>query len=89
MAEFDLPSHVVSIDGTGWDFEEIGRIGGHHALDNQTFSPDTVLCSNDHLAIGLLTACYERGFKVGRGKNCTIRIAGQDDHPLRALPARR
>ena len=81
MESFGLPSQVVSVDGTGWDFEEIGRKGGHHALDNQTFSTDTVLCSNDRLAIGLLTACYERGFKVGRGKDCTIRIAGQDDHP--------
>ncbi|MGC1504219.1 MAG: substrate-binding domain-containing protein, partial [Sulfitobacter sp.] len=41
-----------------------------------------ILCSNDRLAIGLLTACYEKGLRVGREAGCDLRIAGQDDHPF-------
>ncbi len=73
--------HVISVEGEGWGFEEIGRLGGHDALKEDRFSTNTILCSNDRLAIGLLTACYERGIKVGRGEDCTIRVAGQDGHP--------
>lgn len=29
----------------------------------------------------LLTACYERKIIVGRGPECSIRVAGQDGHP--------
>jgi len=43
---------------------------------------DTVLCSNDRLAIGLLSAAFESGVKVGLGQNCDLRIAGHDDHPF-------
>jgi DNA-binding LacI/PurR family transcriptional regulator len=81
MEAFGHTPQVVSIDGEGWAFEEIGRLGGHHALSNNLFTTNTILCSNDRLAIGLLTACYEKGIKVGRGEDCTIRVAGQDGHP--------
>ena len=82
MKMFGHEPDVVSVDGTGWEFEEIGRQGAHVALSTGRFSSDTVLCSNDRLAIGLLTACYEQGLRVGRGADCTIRVAGQDDHPF-------
>ncbi|MEL7164368.1 MAG: LacI family DNA-binding transcriptional regulator [Pseudomonadota bacterium] len=81
MEQFGQPAKVISIDGEGWEFEEIGRQGGHKAFEDGAFSTNTVLCSNDRLAIGLLTACYERGIKVGRGSDCSIRVAGQDGHP--------
>jgi DNA-binding LacI/PurR family transcriptional regulator len=81
MAEFGHTPQVISIDGEGWAFEEIGRLGGHKALSSKQFSTNTILCSNDRLAIGLLTACYEQGVKVGRGPDATIRVAGQDGHP--------
>ena len=81
MAGFGHTPHVVSIEGEGWGFEEIGRLGGHRALNEGLFRTNTVLCSNDRLAIGLLTACYEQGVKVGRAPDCTLRIAGQDGHP--------
>lgn len=74
--------HVVSVEGDGWGFEEIGREGGRIALETKQFKTDTVLCSNDRLAIGLLTACYEHGLRVGRSADSTIRVAGQDDHPF-------
>ena len=81
MQEFGHTPHVVSIEGEGWDFEEIGRVGGHDALARGLFATNTILCSNDRLAIGLLTACYERGISVGRSDAGSIRVAGQDGHP--------
>ncbi|MGJ8585644.1 MAG: LacI family DNA-binding transcriptional regulator [Marinosulfonomonas sp.] len=81
MQSFGLEPHVISVDGEGWGFEEIGRLGGNDALKNGLFSTNTVLCSNDRLAIGFLTSCYEQGLKVGRTPDCAIRVAGQDGHP--------
>jgi len=81
MAAFGHKPHVISIDGEGWEFEEIGRRGGARALSHNLFPTNTILCSNDRLAIGLLTACYEQGISVGRNPNCAIRVAGQDGHP--------
>jgi DNA-binding LacI/PurR family transcriptional regulator len=42
---------------------------------------DTVLCSNDRLAIGFLAAAYEKGVRVGVGHGAGLRVAGHDDHP--------
>lgn len=73
---------IVSIKGDGWNFEEIGRRGGLEALEKKSFVTNTVLCSNDRLAIGLLSACYEKGILVGHGGDAKLRVAGQDDHPF-------
>lgn len=73
---------VVKVEGTGWDFEEIGRVGGLEALEQGKFTTNTILCSNDRLAIGFLTACYESRIRVGRDEDCAIRVAGMDDHPF-------
>ena len=81
MEAFGHEPHVISVDGEGWGFEEIGRLGGHQALTDKRFATNTVLCSNDRLAIGFLTACYEHGVTVGRADGCAIRVAGQDGHP--------
>ena len=81
MEKFGHSPKVISVDGLGWQFEEIGRFGWHEALKNGRFSTNTILCSNDRLAIGLLTACFEQNIRVGRVECCTIRVAGQDGHP--------
>jgi DNA-binding LacI/PurR family transcriptional regulator len=73
---------VVSVEGDGWGFEEIGRQGAHAAIAAGDFKTNTVLCSNDRLAIGVLAACYERGLRVGRGPGCALRVASHDDHPF-------
>jgi len=73
---------IVKAPGSGWAFEEIGRAGALKALEDGLFTSKTVLCSNDRLAIGVLTACYEKGVRVGRDANCNLRVAGQDDHPF-------
>lgn len=81
MEAFGHEPKVISVEGEGWGFEEIGRLGAHEAFANGAFTSDTILCSNDRLAIGFLTACYENGITVGRGPGTRIRVAGQDGHP--------
>ncbi len=73
---------IVQAEGEGWAFEEIGQREGGRALDQSKFATNTVLCSNDRLAIGFLAACFERRLRVGRESDCAIRVAGQDDHPF-------
>lgn len=82
MESRGLTPEVVAIDGTGWGFEEIGRQGAHHVLSKGLLPSDTIICSNDRLAIGFLAACYERGTKVGSGPDCELRVASHDDHPF-------
>ncbi|WP_341860899.1 LacI family DNA-binding transcriptional regulator [Gymnodinialimonas sp. 57CJ19] len=82
MESRGMEPQVVSIGGDGWAFEEIGRQGAHHVLETKQLPTDTVICSNDRLAIGFLAACYERGLRVGRNDDCALRVASHDDHPF-------
>ena len=82
MERLGYTPHVVQVRGEGWAFEEIGRREGGRALAERKFPTNTVLCSNDRLAIGFLTACYDHGLRVGRNADCALRVAGHDDHPL-------
>ncbi|MFQ1701293.1 LacI family DNA-binding transcriptional regulator [Loktanella agnita] len=82
MERLGQDPQVVKIDGEGWSIEEIGKRGGGAALADGFFKTNTILCSNDRLAIGLLAASYEQGVRVGLKPDCDIRIAGQDDHPF-------
>lgn len=74
--------HVVKIDGEGWAFEEIGKQGALQLLSNGNLPTDAILCSNDRLAIGFLSAAYDLGIKVGRTSDCALRLASNDDHPF-------
>ena len=82
MERLGLDPHVIQIDGTGWGFEEIGRKGALKLLEEKALPTDTVLCSNDRLAIGFLSACFEKGVHVGRKDGCDLRVASHDDHPF-------
>lgn len=82
MDAHGLEPRSIQIDGEGWAFEEIGRLGAHQMFASGTLEGDTILCSNDRLAIGLLAAAYERGLKVGRTPDCDLRVASNDDHPF-------
>lgn len=73
---------LVQVDGDGWDFEEIGCREGAKALRDRPLATNTFLCSNDRLAIGMLSAAYDLGLRVGNGPGCAVRIAGHDDHPF-------
>jgi DNA-binding LacI/PurR family transcriptional regulator len=81
MENLKLKPQVIKIEGVGWEFEEIGRQGALKILREKGLSTDTVLCSNDRLAIGFLSACSEMGVKVGKTKDCDLRVAGCDDSP--------
>jgi len=82
MERLKLEPHVIRIGGTSWGFEEIGRLGGLKLLEEDALPTNTVLCSNDRLAIGFLSACFEKGVRVGRTGGCDLRVASHDDHPF-------
>ncbi len=82
MENLGLEPIVLSVPGTGWDFEEVGYQGALSVIDSGSLVTNTVLCSNDRLAIGFLRACYERGLRVGHKAGCDLRVAGIDDHPF-------
>ncbi len=72
---------VVQVEGAGWDFERIGLEEGMRLISERSLPSNTVLCSNDRLAVGLVAAAYQKGLRVGHGPGCAMRIAGHDDHP--------
>jgi DNA-binding LacI/PurR family transcriptional regulator len=82
MKGLNLTPHIIQIEGTGWAFEEIGKKGALNALREDLLITDSVLCSNDRLAIGFLSACHDLGIMVGREEGCKIRVASHDDHPF-------
>ena len=81
MRSLELEPVSVQVEGEGWNLEEIGYKGALKVLETGSFPTDTVLCSNDRLAIGVLAACHEKGYRVGRHTGCALRVAGHDDHP--------
>ncbi len=74
--------HLIQVEGDGWDFEAIGFSEGMRVIEGRSLPTDTILCSNDRLAIGFLSAAYEMGMRVGNGTGCALRVAGHDDHPF-------
>ena len=72
---------VIQVNGVGWEFERIGLEEGARLIASRTLPSDTILCSNDRLAVGLIAAAYQKGMRVGKGPECALRIAGHDDHP--------
>lgn len=82
MARAGLEAIVTSVDGDGWSFEEIAHREAGRLLAKRALPTNTVLCSNDRLAIGFLAATYEHGLRVGVGAGHALRVAGHDDHPF-------
>ncbi|MCB8881321.1 LacI family DNA-binding transcriptional regulator [Acidisoma cellulosilytica] len=82
MERFGETPKILPIpDSQSWDFERFG-----HELTAQFLTSGlptrTLLCANDRIALGAQLAAWEAGLKVGHGADCTLRIAGHDDHPL-------
>ncbi|MEL7463007.1 MAG: LacI family DNA-binding transcriptional regulator [Pseudomonadota bacterium] len=82
MARHGHEPRIFQAVGEGWTFEEIGREQGGAMLSKGVFPTNTLLCSNDRLAIGVLSAAYSMRKRVGHAKGCDLRIAGHDDHPF-------
>ncbi|WP_282077760.1 LacI family DNA-binding transcriptional regulator [Epibacterium ulvae] len=74
--------NLIQAEGEGWEFEEIGFRAGTRVVRDRNLPTNTILCSNDRLAIGLLSAAFEAGLHVGIGEGCELRVAGHDDHPF-------
>ncbi|WP_206456281.1 LacI family DNA-binding transcriptional regulator [Aurantimonas marina] len=72
---------IIHVGEHGWEFEQVGLKEGKRLISERKLPSNTVLCSNDRIAIGLLAAAYEMGLRVGRGSGCAMRVAGHDDHP--------
>ena len=72
---------ILAVEGQGWNFEEIAFAEAERVLATRVLPSSTILCSNDRLAIGFLSAAYECGYRVGVGPGHSLRIAGHDDHP--------
>ncbi len=71
------------LDPTGphhWDFERAGQEIATRFLRQTADGQRTVLCANDRLAFGVLSAAAQAGLSVGR--HAILRVAGHDDHPL-------
>lgn len=82
MARLGKEPVVYEVDGEGWALEEVGRRGGIDLIESGQLQGGTVLCSNDRLAIGFLSACYQKNVRVGITDNCGLRVAGMDGHPF-------
>jgi DNA-binding LacI/PurR family transcriptional regulator len=82
MDQHGVTPHIFQAEGEGWEFEEIGSAEGGRMLSESAFPTNTILCSNDRLAIGLLSAAYRQKISVGHEQGCSLRVAGHDDHPF-------
>lgn len=82
MERRNLEPRLLQANGSGWEFEKIGYEEGKALIAADHLPSNTVLCSNDRLAVGVLAAAYEMGLRVGRGDGSVLRLAGHDDHPF-------
>lgn len=82
MERLDIEPIVLPITAKKWNFEELGYQEAGRILDRGGFPTRTVLCANDRLAFGVISAAFERRRHVGRDEGCDLRVAGHDDHPL-------
>ncbi|WOI58132.1 LacI family DNA-binding transcriptional regulator [Palleronia sp. LCG004] len=64
-----------------WDMERLGREQMMRLL-KEGLPGKTLLCSNDRIAFGVISAACDAGLRIGRDSGDDIRIAGHDDHPL-------
>lgn len=71
---------IIKVEGEGWDFEEIGCVGGLKVLSDKRFIINIVFCSNDCLVIGFFVVCYEVCLCVGCEVDCVYCVVGQDDY---------
>ena len=82
MERLGATPRVFSVPGEGWALEEIGRREARKLIESGALNAQTVLCSNDRLAIGFLAACYDKNIRVGIAPDCELRVAGLDGHPF-------
>jgi len=67
-----------------WDFERYAHTEARRLLSTGELTSRTILCANDRLGFGVLSAAWSAGLRVGRDALCDLRVAGHDNHPLSA-----
>ena len=84
MESFRLAPVIIDLsEATTWDFERFAFDEASRLFrDPASLPTKTILCANDRLAFGVISAAYHAGLNVGHGSDCDIRVAGHDDHPL-------
>jgi DNA-binding LacI/PurR family transcriptional regulator len=84
MERLNVEPRVIPLSGvTTWDFERYAFQEADRLFESLDQLPSrTILCANDRLAFGVISAAWQRGLKVGHGAENDLRVAGHDDHPL-------
>lgn len=83
MLRLNREPMVLNVSGgADWDFERFGFDEMRRLISQKALPTRTVLCANDRIAFGAISAAYQAGVKVGQTGQGDLRIAGHDDHPL-------
>ena len=85
MTELGFAPRFVEVDcaDKSWKFEAYGRGVMDAHFSRQSHTADTILCANDRIAIGAISAANKHGlFNRSQDHPKGLRIAGHDDHPL-------
>ncbi len=65
---------------TGWaSFERFGFEQFLILPPERVRTVTSILCVNDRVAFGLISAAVKLGLTVGKGRDCNLRVAGHDD----------
>lgn len=77
------PRTIELEQSRSWDFEQYAFEQASRFLrEKGKFPTSTILCANDRIAFGVISALWQAGIKVGRLNDCNIRVAGHDNNPL-------
>ncbi len=90
-----LASYIATMEAAGfeplviptstaytWEFERVGYERMDGLFRARSLPRKTILCANDRLAFGVMSAAFAHRLKVGRQKGDDLRVAAHDDHPL-------
>ena len=61
------------------NFERFGFEQFMVLLPEKTRKVSTILCTNDRVAFGVLSAAAKLGLKIGKSEDCNLRVAGHDN----------
>ena len=77
------PQLVPVEKSASWNFEAWAHDETVKLINNKGFSFDSIICANDRIAFGMISALYNYGLLDESGSNYRkIAIAGHDNHPL-------
>ncbi|MGB7243626.1 MAG: LacI family DNA-binding transcriptional regulator [Sulfitobacter sp.] len=84
MKELQLEPRIIGTEfiREDWHFEAHGRAVLEREFASGRLTDASILCVNDRVAIGALSAASEFGLEPGALRKGGLRIAGHDDYPL-------